>query len=321
MNKNIIFTLLSIGCVETNLKSISDPVSASEPAFEYSVTDYTIETSQSEEIEYEEPEDQIYEQVWNAPLNPKTDFIILVDKSSSMLWEMSIIRARFDYFLENLNNNMSDWRLIFFDTTDGCYFQNEIITPATTETTLSNILDIRLRENGIGGMSERLLTMGMHVFQNTIEGGCNNNLFRSDAMLNVIMFSDEAEQSELPVGDMIEEIIPYTNGVDKFRITTVFDENVSLGRYEEAANYTGGQWFPINDRSSWDSGINLISMSNTGIIHEYQLDYEPVIDTIQVFINNIESNQWTYNVYTQSVIIDNDVLQPNDTIKITFEML
>lgn len=319
MNTSIALLTLTIGCVETNLKSINDPVTTPETTFEYSVADYTVELSEGEEIEYGESEAQIYEQVWNTPLNPKTDFLFILDKSSSMSFDFTIIDLNFHYFLENLNQNANDWRLIFFDQQTAC--ATHIATPDGSN--IDEILNLKLHHgtDDTARNNEKLLTFANNVFINTINNGCNNGIFRTDALLNIIMISDEPEQSEEAVTSLIDQFIPYTNGIDKLRITAVFDEEENTGRYEEAANYTNGQWFYLGDRNSWDQGIKLNEMADTGVVHEYQLDYEPVIDSIQVFINNVESNQWTYNTYTQSVIIDNNVLQPNDTIKITFEML
>lgn len=319
MNKNIIFTLLSLGCVETNLKSISDPINSSETTFEYSVSDYVVEPTESQEIQPEEPEVAIYEQVWNTPQNPKSDFLFIVDGSSSMFWDKYWIAQDFHYFVESLENNFVDWRIIFVDTKDGCHLENNILTPdlSTLDTDFRTEF---LKQTNAQYMDEKLLTLANVVFEKSIDG-CNKGFIREDAFLNIFMMSDEPEQSTGEVTEMIDQFIPYTNGINNLRITSVFSEIENVGRYEEAANYTNGNSFWIEDRYSWTDGSKLNQIALTGTVHEYQLDYAPIVDTIKVFINNSESNQWTYNQYTQSVVIDNNVLQPNDTIKITFEIM
>ncbi len=134
---------------------------------------------------------------------------------------------------------------------------------------------------------------------------------RYDAALLVVFVSDEEEQSDdhFPVvGDYIDWYSQQRNGSAFLSSIINLDPSVSLcntsayntgDRYEEATSYFGGQ---IVDICSEDWSAGVVDAASRLEPYEYlELTYEPVEDSIRVFINGSLAYDWYYSASDNTV--------------------
>jgi len=128
---------------------------------------------------------------------------------------------------------------------------------------------------------------------------------RYDSALLVVFVSDEEEQSDdhFPVvGDYIDWYSQQRNGSSFLSSIINVDPSVSLcntnaynngDRYEEATSYFGGQ---IVDICSEDWSAGVIDAASRLEPYEYlELTYEPIEESIRVFIDGSLDYDWYYS--------------------------
>ena len=145
-----------------------------------------------------------HQDAWDFPVQPSSDIIFSVDQSGSMDDNNALLGANFSTFITQLNNYTSDWQVLVANADDGCT-NSGIITGATNPSVFGEAV---MSDEGIEmeccgyygelvpmGDTERLLTISSRAVENTDSGECNAGFMRDDAMLHIILVSDEPEQS------------------------------------------------------------------------------------------------------------------------------
>lgn len=255
-----------------------------------------------------------YEQYWENPVDPPSDIIFSVDQSCSMSDDATLLASSFSTFIGQLNNYSTDWQIIVANNDNGCT-NSGILTPNTSnyQNTFSSAV-----QSGGGSYTESLLTVVRNAVDMTDPGECNAGFMRQNAMLHIIMVSDEPEQSGGTYSDFINQIISKKGNPDNVRMSVIVAE--SSGRYISSANDTGGLTFSIFN-GSWSSANNLQLLAQASVIADkYDLDYPAVESTIQVFVNGYAvSSNWYYDTAQQAVFFDSDYApQEGDNIRVTY---
>jgi len=151
----------------------------------------------------------------------------------------------------------------------------------------------------------------------------NSTWLRPDAGLLVVFVSDEEEQSNQYVSSPQQFINWYQvqrSSVFMASIVNVpADESVcpnpphaiNVGDgYIEATNYFGGVVVDICSED-WSPGVQAAT-AQVEPHEEWELTYTPMEDTIIVFVNFVEFEDWTYNSATNSV--EFDVIPPEGSL-------
>ena len=177
---------------------------------------------------------------------------------------------------------------------------------------------------------ESLLTAAMLAVENTDANECNAGFLREEALLHIVLVSDEPEQSDQPWQDIVDSIIAKKGNPGDVRISSiagdmpngvwlvVFSRCRYVG-YWEASNYTNGLFLSIC--SAWADPANVAMLAETSVVLDtYSLDSIPVEETISVYINGAEpsDNNWHYDENTQSIIFD--VSPPGEGSEVTIYM-
>ena len=160
---------------------------------------------------------------------------------------------------------------------------------------------------------------------------------RSEAMLHIILVSDEPEQSEDITGEtwqmVTDQIIAKRGSAGLVRISSIvgdvpsgcqsggwFGSSADPGTgYVDATNYTNGVFLSICD--SWSDPSNLQLLAETSVLLDaYPLDYGAIEETIQVTVNSypVDSQYWHYDENTQAVIFDSNAPQEGSSVQITY---
>ena len=271
------------------------------------------------------------EQTWENGLSNQTDILFAIDHSCSMSDDAGAVASNFSSFLTQLSNLSANWQIMV--AFNGCNLGG-ILTPNT-----SGYAAIAQNAISCGGNfffqcafggddnEESLLTAAMLAIENTDANECNAGFIREEALLHIILVSDEPEQSQQPWQDIVQTIINKKGNPGDVRISSIAGDipngceaggnSADAGTgYWEASNYTNGLFLSIC--SAWADPANVAMLAETSVVLDtYSLDSEPVEETIRVFVNGAEpsNNNWHYDESTQSIIFD--VSPPGEGSEVT----
>jgi len=255
-----------------------------------------------------------YEQYWENPVDPPSDIIFSVDQSCSMSDDNALLASSFSTFISQLNNYSTDWQIMIANADNGCN-NGGIYTPNTPGYISS--FQSQIQTGGAGYNTERLLTIVDNAVQNTDPGECNAGFMRPNAMLHIIMVSDEPEQSGSAYSNYVNSIISKKGSVDNVRLSVIVAE--TSGRYVSAANDTDGLVFSIHN-GNWSSAGNLQLLAEASVIADrYDLDHQAVESTIEVFVNGYAvTTNWYFDEAQNAVVFDANPPGEGDTITINY---
>jgi hypothetical protein len=295
-------------------------------------------------------------QEWEFAVNPASDIMFSVDASCSMSNNTQQLASNFSTFMSQLSNYTNDWQVMVTGGDTGCN-AGGILTPQTPNYASIFQNAVRCKENplvsnlfwncdGMGGdYTEALLTEARNAVENTDAGECNAGFIREEALLHIVLVSDEPEQSDLITGEtwqqLSDQIIAKRGSAGMVRISSIvgdapdpndpndqggcesgglFGSDAVAGTgYTDATDYTGGVFLSICD--NWASGNNLQLLAEASVLLEaYPLDYQALEESITVMVNGYEvtANNWHYDSATQSVVFDANPPAEGATVTITY---
>jgi cysteine-rich repeat protein len=274
-----------------------------------------------------------------------TDILFLVDTSGSMNDDRKNLADNFGSFIDTINQFNTDWRILVVENRVGA------IDAAPKEESIGcspiGYLDPTMpdyvtkfqeavRDASRGTRSirrasnegEKLLYSADRALLATAPDGCNEGFLRPNALLHIIVVSDEKDQSEASWQTYVDRARDVKNNHDLVRYSAVVnpDEvNICMGRfssesagvgYVEAVNATGGTVIDICD-PAWADHMTVLGQTsvNQNVVLEQG---DPVQVTIEVWLNGnlVPAEDWTYDSATQMVILHG--LNANDAIEIHY---
>jgi hypothetical protein len=265
---------------------------------------------------------------FEIPDDPPVDILFAVDQSCSMNADQVILGDAFSAFIRDVEKMTHGWQIGVVTIDNACF--NEGILDTSTPSLYSVFADAVQRTGGLfqNTLSESLLQLSAKAAGKTGLGGCNQDFLRDNALLHVIVVSDEREQSGDPER-YAQELIDLKSTPDLVKISAVVDVtgdcgdqgvNNGPGGYLEAVNVTGGLLLDICDAAWGDRAPELAEMSLIGI-GEYILSETPDEDTLEVYIDGeIQTEGWTYKPSSNSIDLD-ATLDGGEFIEIFYRVL
>ncbi len=267
-----------------------------------------------------------YEDHWDHPVTTLSDIIFAIDKSCSMDDNQTALANNFSTFITELSSYSSDWQVMVIDDSSGCN-QTGILTASTPGYT-STFQDA-VNSSTKSGYTEKLLTPAQWAVDKTDSGECNAGFLRDDALLHIILVSDEPEQSSGSWSTYVNAIIDKKESAALVRISSIVgdvpggcwsgSQSADAGTgYYEATNYTGGVFLSIC--SNWASSSNLELLAEASVIQNtYALDNEAIEETVVVEVNGTErSSGWYYDEASNSVIFETNAPEEGDSVTVTY---
>lgn len=265
-----------------------------------------------------------YDDVFEIPLDPPSDIIFMVDQSCSMDDNTKNLANNFEYFITNLNSYTTDWRVMVVNDDDGC------TSTGVLTTTTSNYVSTFKTQIMLGGGSytEALLTIASIATAPGKMTGCNGGFRRSDALLHLILVSDEPEQSSKTWSTLVNTIITNIGDSSKVKISAIAGDvpggcNSAGGSadpgtgYYEAANATSGEFLSICT-TSWSSYMSVLAEASVTET-TFELSARAVEASLQVYVNGTErTTGWSYDEATNSVVFTEAVPEGGDTVRVTY---
>jgi hypothetical protein len=284
-------------------------------------------------------------QQWAFAIDPPADIMFSVDASCSMSDNTSQLATNFSSFISQLSNFSNNWQVMVTGGDTGCNVGG-ILTPSTPNYVNTFKEAVKCKElSSLSGQcwpmgdtyTEALLTEARNAIENTDQGECNAGFIRPEAMLHIILVSDEPEQSVDISGEtwqqLADQIIAKRGTAGMVRISSIvgdvpngcqsggwFGSDAYPGEgYVDATNYTNGVFLSICD--NWSDPANLQLLAETSVLLDaYPLDHGAVEETIQVSVNSypVSDQYWHYDANTQSVMFDSNAPQEGSSVTITY---
>lgn len=268
--------------------------------------------------------------IQNASESNKIDILWVVDNSGSMSDEQASLAANFDAFIQSFASKDIDFQMAITTTDARAGISGEPVAGSIDALNYSAMQDdVDLFKNsfksmiqvGIRGSGhEQGLQTSYDFFNNY-----GNSFLREDAFLQVIYVSDENDQSPDMVSAYVEAIQDMKLNAGKVKmhgIVSFADEGQGItnghARYGDATELTSGSLYDID-------GDFYQSLENLGekiveLVETFPLQFAPVVDSIVVKVNGVESNDWEYIAQGNSIkFLEGAIPVDGDEISVSYE--
>ncbi|MGD9210311.1 MAG: hypothetical protein PVI90_06020 [Desulfobacteraceae bacterium] len=240
------------------------------------------------------------------------DFLFVIDNSPSMSDEQEAVSQAAADFTSIMNDSGLDYHIATI-TTDSSELQDTNGDGGFTINLEEFAQDVIV---GTGGSSresgtffaEEALTAGGSVFQLGYP--------RTESVMIVVIMSDEpdsyARYSEDGAALNQGDNVFYNHGYYVFSIVDTDTNSSDYGEtYIELSNATNGSYASISNLESFPEIMSIIADTAGGFSSRFQLEYKPIIGSIDVQVNgqsveNTSENGWTYNISSNSVVFHGD---------------
>jgi len=262
--------------------------------------DYSIITGHVEEIQEIHPSD-IHVDSFIQPSRPEQiDVLVLLDTSCSMNDNYAQVSTGVELLRNDLNAVTNDYNIAFINTSlRDPYFVG-------TFDNTSSIIDFIIAPWALGGDTTEAGFSALYDFANSMPESVT--FFRETADKLFIFISDEEEQSGIPTNIFADWLRTEFSGAqrDVVSIVTVPDSeceftdlSANVGyKYIELAQHYGKDGIDIcSDWELWLSNSTFL----VGPVDFIKLTYTPVEDSIKVYIDRFETEQWEYDDETNTV--------------------
>ena len=247
------------------------------------------------------------EEEWVVSEPPKSDIMFSVDLSSSMSEEALLLGDQFQTFITELSNYTHDWQVMVVNADHGCNHSG-ILTSNTVN--YEGIFADAVRTGAYDiSFTEALLTNVTRGTEKSLPGQCNEGFMRENAMLHIIMLSDECEQSPNPGicgtqwQSYVDRIWTAKGDPNLVRISAIAGDYPSGCGNPQTAEFGSGYWEStiatggtfLSICSDWTTPLSLQQLANTGIAQQtFALGHIPIETSISVFVNEVEYVEWIY---------------------------
>jgi len=243
-----------------------------------------------------------------VPEDPPSDIMFVVDQSCSMDDDQERLADNFNYFISNLNSYTTDWQIIVGNNSGGCNNAGEILTRTSDNYQNAFRQAVSSGNDTYIDDPERLLITASNGVENTDPGDCNSGFIREDALLHVVLVSDEREQS----GDWsgyTTRILNKKGDLDLVKVSAIAGDvpsgcgTAEAGTgYWEATEASGGLFLSICE-TDWTAYMEELAYASI-VLDTFDLENNPWLPSLEVFIDGepAEAATWTYDEVDNSVI-------------------
>ena len=284
-------------------------------------------TPEVETLQYGDGDvEQWYSQQHYQEEIPVLDVLWVIDNSGSMNRFQTNLSANIGSFMSAFAATGADYNMAVIST-DFWNFST-IITPYSADPEGQLAAEVMM---GVGGSGmERGIAMAVSSLSSAAAAGPGGSFFRNDAKLVVIFVSDEPDYSSpgwastltffdniKPPGDFVPYgvIGDYPSGCS---ISSGYGGAQFGAGYWHLIDHYGGSWYSI---CATDWGVQLHDLAGevTGRRTFVLEEPDPIVDTIEVYVNGQLATNWEYDETTNSVIFaEGHVPEEGQTIDIDY---
>lgn len=258
--------------------------------------------------------------VFTEPDVAAVDVLMLIDHSCSMETDnIDDVTLGIPLFMDALDS-ASDWQLMLVTEDDAC--TNTGIITASTKDAAQLMIDHAWDGMEVG-RTEALLDLASSALDESEPGGCNEGFLREGALLHVVTISDEREQSFRPFTHWLDEYAVHAGSPSFVTVSAVADIHYACGDgsgpggYLDAAEATGGSVLDICD-PSWGSEFGDVATEILAGVRTYNLDRQAVPGSLTVYVNDVETSDFTYGIVTNSVTVHSPAVGEGDMVRVAY---
>ena len=261
------------------------------------------------------------------------DVLWVIDNSATMSEEQALVAPEMEAFVGILVQAQVDVHIgvITADTTDRGNLIGDVLTLDTAN--LSEEL-IEQAFVGIGGdRHERHLESIEMACSEESRNGANAGMFRPDANLQVLVLTDEDDQSDGDVTSYID-VLKDWKGDANVRISAIagslpdgchslYAEAEAAPRLIAAVEESGGQFESICE-DDYGPVLSSIALESAGMTNRFILSDFPALDSIVVWVDEIRIHQrpmngWQYAPSDNAIVFDGLAIpRPGQKVKIEY---
>jgi hypothetical protein len=260
-------------------------------------------------------------ETFDVPVDPPVDILFAVDQSCSMDTEAAALASAFGSFISTIDSVTQGWQVGVVTLEDGC--MNYGVLDANTFDYQGKFEDA-VTQGGHHNLTEALLELSEKALSKTGPGQCNDGFLRPNAMLHVIVVSDEPEQSGTGWGTWLADMSTYVATQSLLKVSAVIDlGSCGTGNagYWDAADYTGGEILNICN-SNWSNSVGQLATASLSGMNEFALAGTPDGNTVAVFVDGVEwTTGWTWDATTNVVTFDDPQFVGGEVIDVTYAAL
>jgi hypothetical protein len=271
-----------------------------------------------------------YEDEWDVPDDPPSDIVFFVDQSCSMDDDVARLATNFSTFISELTTYSNDWQIIVANQDTGCNSTGGVLSPDLLESAYISSFQEGVAHGSDGAWgffyTEAGLTVTSEAIQMTDPGECNHGFLRPEAMLHIIMVSDEPEQSPMNWDFYVDKVVAKKGSVANVKFSAVAGDYPSgcataeAGTgYYEAVTATGGVFLSIC--SEWATPANLSMLAAASIQQAaYELSATPQPSSIRVFVDGVErtDGSWFYDGPNNTVMFSAGIPNEGAHVRVTY---
>ena len=247
---------------------------------------------------------------FTVPDAPPVDVVVAVDQSASMDDDAASLGANFGTFIDTISAETTGWQLGVV-TLDSACFNGGVLdaTSAGLKTTFASA--VALGDDRDITDDERLLQLASRALDRAddLTADCNAGFLRDEALLHVIVVSDEPERSP-------EEASAWTwdYWVDRYealksapglvKVSGVIDLGAcgeGAAGYVDAIAATGGEALSICD-GDWASYLAALARASTAELWRYPLAEPAIAGSIAVTVDGVPASGWTFDAAANAVV-------------------
>jgi hypothetical protein len=270
-----------------------------------------------------------YTDIWEVPFDPPVDLMFVVDQSGSMDDDQANLARNFGTFISRLGSYTTDWQIVVVNGHGGCNYGGIL------RSTTSGYADTFARAVAQGSQSaweggagvcrgECPLYIGNQGVQVTDSGECNDGFMRSDALLHLVLVTDEPDQSPGSWSTYVSSIQAKKGSTANTKISAIAGDypygcssaSAATGVYE-AVNATDGVFLSI---CAADWGASVEELADASIqITDFELSHTPDPATLEVVVDGSRrGGGWHYESAENLVVFDTDIPTEGSTVEITY---
>ncbi|MDP2311107.1 MAG: choice-of-anchor D domain-containing protein [Pseudomonadota bacterium] len=257
--------------------------------------------------------------------DPPVDVLFAIDRSTSMTDDAAGLAAAFSTFIDRMGTVTTGWH-IGVVTTDGGCLNGGVLDSSTADIATAFGAAVSFGADLDIVYDEALFRLVDAALDETGSGDCNAGFLREDALLHVIVVSDEPERSpEYASAWTWDWYLPrfesHVTRPSLLVVSGIVDlDGCSEGAdgYAEAIAATGGEALSIC-AGDWGDRLAALAAASLAYTWSFPLSADPVAASIVVTVDGVAlAGGWSYDASSNVVVVD--TLAPGAAVDVAYDL-
>jgi hypothetical protein len=270
--------------------------------------------------------------VQGQPESPM-DVLWVIDSSATMSEEQELVAVQMGAFVDILVQAQVDVHIgiITADASDGGALVGPVLDLDTPD--LAETLTAQAQVGISGDRYEKHLESMSLACSAEMRSGANAGMFRPQASLQVIVLTDEDDQSTGAVEGYVDTMLDWKDE-QQVRISAIagslpdgchsqLAEAEAAPRLIDAVSYSGGEFESICE-DDFGPVLRSMALGATGMSNHFELSDFPDLETLVVWVDEVRVHQrphdgWQYSPGDNSIVFDGLAIpRPGQKVKVEY---